>query len=258
MLGAAFFGCGKKNDKAAAEQSETAAPTTESTTAPDPKPVLSGDAALNDGETYTGRAPLPLVDFNVSDPENTRGLSTEKHGYGYGIAKDGKPNDISVNNQKYFETNGYKAVCLDTKSTDKVLYLTFDCGYENGYTAKILDTLKEKQVTAAFFLHTSAGKGKSRNHSANDKRRPYCRKSLRNPPLIPDINKTPNGKRNQGHGRLFKNLFRIQRAVFPFPDGRILRQRTRRGRFARIHKRILVCGVFRLGFEKAKRRRICI
>ena len=67
------------------------------------------------------------------------------------IAKDGKPNDISVNNQKYFETNGYKALCLDTKSTDKVLYLTFDCGYENGYTAKILDTLKEKQVTAAFF-----------------------------------------------------------------------------------------------------------
>lgn len=151
VLGAAFFGCGKKNDKVAAEQSETAAPTTESTTAPDPKPVLSGDAALNDGETYTGRDPLPLVDFNVSDPENTRGLSTEKHGYGYGIAKDGKPNDISVNNQKYFETNGYKALCLDTKSTDKVLYLTFDCGYENGYTAKILDTLKEKQVTAAFF-----------------------------------------------------------------------------------------------------------
>ena len=151
VLGAAFFGCGKKNDKAAAEQSETAAPTTENTTAPDPKPVLSGDAALKDGETYTGRAPLPLVDFNVSDPENTRGLSTEKHGYGYGIAKDGKPNDISVNNQKYFETNGYKALCLDTKSTDKVLYLTFDCGYENGYTAKILDTLKEKQVTAAFF-----------------------------------------------------------------------------------------------------------
>lgn len=123
VFGAAFFGCGKKNDKAAAEQSETAAPTTESTTAPDPKPVLSGDAALKDGETYTGRAPLPLVDFNVSDPENTRGLSTEKHGYGYGIAKDGKPNDISVNNQKYFETNGYKALCLDTKSTDKVLYL---------------------------------------------------------------------------------------------------------------------------------------
>ena len=31
------------------------------------------------------------------------------------------------------------------------MYLTFDCGYENGYTAKILDVLKEKGVNAAFF-----------------------------------------------------------------------------------------------------------
>ena len=35
---------------------------------------------------------------------------------------------------------------------EKVLYLTFDAGYENGCTAQILDTLKEKQVSAAFFL----------------------------------------------------------------------------------------------------------
>jgi peptidoglycan-N-acetylmuramic acid deacetylase len=33
-----------------------------------------------------------------------------------------------------------------------VLYLTFDAGYENGYTAKILDILKKHEVTAAFFL----------------------------------------------------------------------------------------------------------
>lgn len=35
---------------------------------------------------------------------------------------------------------------------EKVIYLTFDAGYENGSTEKILDTLKEKQVPAAFFL----------------------------------------------------------------------------------------------------------
>ena len=35
---------------------------------------------------------------------------------------------------------------------DKVLYLTFDAGYENGCTEKILDTLKKHQVPAAFFL----------------------------------------------------------------------------------------------------------
>jgi peptidoglycan-N-acetylmuramic acid deacetylase len=34
----------------------------------------------------------------------------------------------------------------------KVVYLTFDAGYENGFTGKILDTLKDKNVRAAFFL----------------------------------------------------------------------------------------------------------
>ncbi|SDI52689.1 delta-lactam-biosynthetic de-N-acetylase [Alteribacillus bidgolensis] len=34
----------------------------------------------------------------------------------------------------------------------KTLYLTFDNGYENGYTADILDVLKEKDVPAAFFV----------------------------------------------------------------------------------------------------------
>lgn len=34
----------------------------------------------------------------------------------------------------------------------KVLYLTFDAGYENGYTDEILDVLKKQEVCAAFFL----------------------------------------------------------------------------------------------------------
>lgn len=114
-------------------------------------PAGSGSAVLQDGKTYTGKEPLACVEFKVTDPENTRQLSTEKKGYGFGVAKDGKPNDISVNNQKYFDENNFNAFCLDTVSSEKVLYLTFDCGYENGYTAKILDTLKEKGVTAAFF-----------------------------------------------------------------------------------------------------------
>ena len=37
-------------------------------------------------------------------------------------------------------------------TTQPVLYLTFDAGYENGNTEKILDTLKKHQVTACFFL----------------------------------------------------------------------------------------------------------
>ena len=34
----------------------------------------------------------------------------------------------------------------------KVIYLTFDCGYENGYTEPILDALKKHNAPAAFFV----------------------------------------------------------------------------------------------------------
>ena len=37
-------------------------------------------------------------------------------------------------------------------TSEKVLYLTFDAGYENGCTEKILDTLKKHNINAAFFL----------------------------------------------------------------------------------------------------------
>lgn len=39
----------------------------------------------------------------------------------------------------------------DTDS-DKVIYLTFDVGYENGNVAKVLDVLKAEEVTGAFFV----------------------------------------------------------------------------------------------------------
>ncbi len=45
----------------------------------------------------------------------------------------------------------YDAVYLGD-TTQKVLYLTFDAGYENGCTEKILDILKKHNVPAAFFL----------------------------------------------------------------------------------------------------------
>ena len=35
---------------------------------------------------------------------------------------------------------------------EKVIYLTFDCGYENGYTEPILDALKKHNAPAAFFV----------------------------------------------------------------------------------------------------------
>ncbi len=125
--------------------------TGETTLVATPLPVTAQKPVLQNGETYTGLPALPLQDFAVEDPENTRGLSTEKVGYSYGVAKDGAPHETSVQNQSYFSENGYQAFCLDAVSEEKTLYLTFDCGYENGYTEMILDTLKEKNVPAAFF-----------------------------------------------------------------------------------------------------------
>ena len=46
---------------------------------------------------------------------------------------------------------GYDAAYIGD-TTQKVIYLTFDAGYENGSTAKILDILQKHQVPAAFFL----------------------------------------------------------------------------------------------------------
>ena len=47
------------------------------------------------------------------------------------------------------ELDGYY---LDRREEEKVIYLTFDAGYENGNVASILDTLREENVPAAFFI----------------------------------------------------------------------------------------------------------
>ena len=84
-------------------------------------------------------------------PEPMADSTNSKKSHSYGVAKNGIANEISINAQRYFDENDFNAFCLDTKSNEKVLYLTFDCGYENGYTSKILDVLKEKNVPSAFF-----------------------------------------------------------------------------------------------------------
>jgi len=89
--------------------------------------------------------------YSVFDENNDRKLSNQKISHSYGVAKDEMPNRISIDNQNMFDEMGWDAICLDNKSEKKVLYLTFDCGYENGYTSKVLDVLKDKKVPAAFF-----------------------------------------------------------------------------------------------------------
>ena len=68
--------------------------------------------------------------------------------WGLSFQEEGQP---PTGNTNQSVLAGYGAAYLGDTS-QPVLYLTFDAGYENGCTAQILDTLKAHQVPATFFL----------------------------------------------------------------------------------------------------------
>lgn len=76
----------------------------------------------------------------------TSALSTGS--WGLSFRQEGTP---PVGNAGQDQLRRYDAAYLGDTS-QKVIYLTFDAGYECGSTAKILDVLKQHQAPAAFFL----------------------------------------------------------------------------------------------------------
>ncbi|TVY09805.1 delta-lactam-biosynthetic de-N-acetylase [Paenibacillus cremeus] len=72
--------------------------------------------------------------------------------YHFGFKKS-KNGQVASINEEGFKGIVQKHGAIFMGDTSKQeLYLTFDNGYENGYTARILDTLKAKQVPAIFFV----------------------------------------------------------------------------------------------------------
>lgn len=74
--------------------------------------------------------------------------SNDNTNWGLGFSKDGQQptGNASVDFLKSY--NSYFVGSPDQKT----LYITFDAGYENGYTPKILDSLKKHNVKATFFV----------------------------------------------------------------------------------------------------------
>ena len=70
------------------------------------------------------------------------------NGWGLSFPEPGQAPVIDIAAEKLAR---YDAVYLGD-TAQKVLYLTFDAGYENGCTAQILDVLQDHQAPAAFFL----------------------------------------------------------------------------------------------------------
>ena len=76
------------------------------------------------------------------------GSGMETGSWGLSFREEGAP---PIGNAGKDQLKAYDAAYIGDP-TKKVLYLTFDAGYENGSTEKILDILKQQQVPAAFFL----------------------------------------------------------------------------------------------------------
>lgn len=68
--------------------------------------------------------------------------------WGLSFQTEGKP---PVANATADQLKAYNASYAEM-TEEKVIYLTFDAGYENGNTPAILDALKKHQVPAAFFV----------------------------------------------------------------------------------------------------------
>ena len=76
------------------------------------------------------------------------GSALETGSWGLSFRQEGAP---PIGNVGKDQLKAYDAAYIGDTG-EKVLYLTFDAGYENGCTAQILDVLKAQQVPAAFFL----------------------------------------------------------------------------------------------------------
>ena len=75
-------------------------------------------------------------------------ISNKKYGWGVRRAENHEQPDIAIYKNIL---DKYKGISMGNNE-QKIVYLTFDQGYEAGYTPKILDVLKENNVKATFFI----------------------------------------------------------------------------------------------------------
>ncbi len=108
---------------------------------------------VNEKEEETSNALSQDVPKEEADtmvvPTSTSSLSNSTCAWGFVRKKDEQKPEFYGPHAKVLDA--YQGIYC-AKGNDKVIYLTMDEGYENGYTASILDTLKEKNVKIIFFV----------------------------------------------------------------------------------------------------------
>lgn len=188
------------------------------------KPTQQNDEAAattkeKNAATYTGFPPMQERTVKIDDPNNAAGLPSSKIEHAYGVAKDSKPHQISVDSESFFEEKKYRAVTYDRKTQNKVLYLTFDCGYENGNTEKILDTLKEKNVKAAFFCTLDDIKSEPEIIARMIKEGHIVGNHSSTHPSFPELNRTEMAQEIIECDNFLRKNFGYSSPFFRFPKG---------------------------------------
>ena len=94
---------------------------------------------------------ISMTALNSSKTVETSATSLSNELIGWGIKRENnhKQPDVGSKNKKLLDEA--EGICLGNKEK-KNIYLTFDNGYEAGYTGKILEVLKNNNVTATFFI----------------------------------------------------------------------------------------------------------
>ena len=87
---------------------------------------------------------------NIKTTETSAPILSDKS-IGWGIKRNGNHEQPDLGKENKELINKYDGMCLGDKDK-KYIYLTFDNGYEAGFTSKILEVLKQNDVKATFFI----------------------------------------------------------------------------------------------------------
>lgn len=98
-----------------------------------------------------GKSPIGNATSEYLRQYNAYYIGDEKGGAS-GSEKDGGKQAAGAGNTDSGKQSADTGNTGAGKTGEKTIYLTFDAGYENGYTAVLLDVLKEEKVPAAFFV----------------------------------------------------------------------------------------------------------
>lgn len=88
-----------------------------------------------------------ILQFSLYSQANT--LNNDILAWGFRRGENHEQSTLDTASEKVIKD--YDGIAMGNKESNFV-YLTFDCGYEQGYTEKILDVLKENNVKATFFI----------------------------------------------------------------------------------------------------------